>query len=198
MPNVFVVYPPGAGGNHVKNLMCLSGSFINSHELDVAVYDATNRAPGEVWCVGGRNLQDIFFQRIRDNPGSSSVLTAHFGELVSHQQQFRLVPHIRLIILTINHGSGRRALEQRQQRLGQNIHPYWLDEELICCYQSIMYEKYFGIPAHHSIEIDVADFWKTDALSHLVLDPIEQFLSIEIPREPALLLHSKWVDHNFK
>lgn len=197
MPNVFVVYPPGSGGNHIKNLMCLSGSFINSGELDPAVYDATDRAPGEVWCVGGRNLQEIFFQRILANSGSSSVLTAHFGELLAAQDWVRQVPDIRLIIITMKHGSSRRALETRQARLGQHCHPYWLDEELVFCYQHQMYEKYLGIAPHHCIEIELEDFWHNHGSFPKVLAAIEQFLSITIPRDSACELHSKWIMHNF-
>lgn len=179
--------------------MCLAGVFINSDDLDVSVYNSnlsSSRPPGEVWCVGGRNLQPIFFQRIQDNPGSSSLLTAHFGELATCQHQLCQIPNIKLIILTIKHERTRRSLDHRHQRLGQTIHPYWLDEELVRCYEIPMYERYFGIVADHCIEIDIYDFWNYDRFD-TVLERIEQFLSIQIPREPAESLHLKWIDLNW-
>ena len=195
MPNAFVIYPPGAGGNHVKNIMCLSGHWINSADLDPTVYDAQDRCPGEVWCVGGRNLQEIFFQRIQANPGSSSVLAAHFGELVAYQREFHQVPDVRLIILTMQRETTRRALQTRQDRLGQTIHPYWLDEELVWCYRTYMFERYFGVSQQHCLEIEIQDLWSQHAPQN-VFDVIAQFLNIRIPVEPTALLHNKWLKSN--
>jgi len=192
-----VVYPPGAGGNHLKNLLCLSGEFVNSHELDPAVYDAQDRPPGEVWCVGGRNLQPAFFDRISQSPKTGSVLTAHFGELAQHRSRIAMIPRKRLVIITIDCESARRRLEQRQTRLGQNIHPYWLDEELVWCYQTEIYMRYHGVAAEHCLEIPMLDFWRSDLIESDTLPRIESFLDISIPRQPAKTLHDKWCHSNF-
>lgn len=197
MANVFVVYPPGAGGNHLKNLLCLSGSYINSDDLDPAIYDATDRPPGEVWSVGGRNLQDIFFDRIQDNPGSSSILTAHFGELVAQRSRFDLVPDRKLIIITIVVAQSRQRLMARQHRLGQTVHPYWLDEELVHCYQTDMYARFFGVPAQCCVELQLHELWSQDLWQAGVVDRLENFLDIKVPIEPTKSLHQKWWQKNF-
>ena len=195
--NTFIVYMPGAGGNHLKNLLCLSPDFANHTELDVSVYDDTSRPPGEVWCVGGRNLQDIFFKRIFDNPGERSVLIAHFGELAQNRDKFLLVPDRRCVVVTMNNPAYRSVLDQRQLRLGQAIHPYWLDEELLWCYRSDMMLRYFGVQAQDCLEIDLADFWHTDMIHNGTLDRICDFVGTAVPKSAALELHHKWIKANF-
>jgi hypothetical protein len=198
--NTFVVYPPGAGGNHLKNLLCLTRQYHNSDELDPTVYDLNdpeNRPPGEVWCVGGRNLQDRWFDIWRQDPSAKLVLPAHFGELWQKRQKFCDVPNKRLVILGINSTESRRALESRHQRLGQTIHPYWLDEELPWLYQAHMYDTLFGISAEHCVEIDLLEFWHQDMNDNGTLAKIEQLLDVQIPRHASRLLHQKWVKHNF-
>lgn len=197
MSNIFVIYPPGAGGNHLKNLLCLSKSFINHTELDTSVYDDQHRIPGEVWCVGGRNFQDIFFDRIQNNPGSSSILIGHFGELMQHREQFAQVPDIRLIVISIATAHARRQLDQRQLRLGQTIHPYWLDEELIWCYHLDMFQRYFGLPREHCLEVAMEDFWHPNMISHGLLDHVCRFSQIEVDHQQAQVLHDKWHAANF-
>lgn len=194
MKLALVVYPPGAGGNHLKNLMCLSRAFANSSELDTAVYDAQDRAQGEVWCVGGRNLQPIFFERMHQHPDQRWVLIAHFGEMMQHRREILQIPDIQLVIITIQDLTARRKLERRQIRLGQALHPYWLDEELIWCYRTEMYINNFGISGDRCLEIGLQDLWHRDLVA---MAAVEKFLDIEIPKDQAAALHSKWLSANF-
>ncbi len=194
MSLALVVYPPGAGGNHLKNLLCLDVTFHNSAELDPAVYDAQDRARGEVWCVGGRNLQPVFFDRLEQDPDARFVLIAHFGEMMQNRQRILEIDDIRLVIITITDPAARRRLEQRQTRLGQNIHPYWLDEELTWCYQSQIYQDCFGISRDRCLEVPLQDLWHPDLPA---VPAVEQFLAVTIPRDQARLLHQKWLRSNF-
>jgi hypothetical protein len=194
MSLVVVVYPPGAGGNHLKNLLCLSGQFANSNELDPAVYDAKDRARGEVWCVGGRNLQPVFFDRMHQDPDGQWILTAHFGEMMQRRQDLARISDIRLIIMNIQNAAVRQRLQQRQTRLGQTLHPYWLDEELIWCYQRDIYARCFDIAAHRCLEIPLQDLWQPGLG---VLSQIERWLGIDVPRSSAQTLHDKWMHANF-
>lgn len=197
MLDTFILYAPGAGGNHLKNLLCLSEAYANSHELDQSVYDAQDRCPGEVWCVGGRNLQPMFFDRMHHDASSRSILIAHFGELAQHQHAITTAPQPQLVIITLPPDHSRRQLQHRQQRLGQNIHPYWLDEELPWCYTTRMYQTYFEIPEHDCIELDLGDFWQPDFCTSPALDRLEMFLRITVPRDQAHTLHHKWMCSNF-
>jgi hypothetical protein len=197
MRDTLILYAPGAGGNHVKNLLCLSEAYINSSELDITVYDATDRAPGEVWCVGGRNLQPRFFERIHANPDSRSVLIAHFGELAQNLEQMQSLKQPQLVILTLTQEPVRRGLEHRQKRLGQTIHPYWLDEELIWCYSQRMVQTYFGVPPQDCMELDIAEIWRDDFCHSTSLERLESFLGVQVPRTAADTLHQKWLRANF-
>lgn len=192
-----MIYPPGAGGNHLKNLLCLPGVFSNSSDLDIGVYeDRTDRAPGEVWCVGGRNLQDIFFDRLDHDPMLNLILPAHFGEMWQYRDRILKVQQRRAILIKIDHETARRRLEQRQMRLGQQIHPYWLDEELIWCYQPSIYHGFFGIQEQHCLEVCMLEFWQHDMIDLELVNRLESFLGLSIPRDQARNLHLKWIHKN--
>jgi hypothetical protein len=159
-----VVYVPGAGGNHLKNLLCLSNSYANHSDLRPEVYENPdpNRPPGEVWCVGGRNLQKVFFERINSQPDCNWVLAAHVGEMFEYQQQLSAIENKQIVVVTLDHEHARRQLDQRQVRLGQCIHPYWLDEELTWVYQPGTLQKIFNQTNDQYYCLSIRDFWSTD------------------------------------
>lgn len=194
----FVIYPPGAGGNHLKNLLCLPGVFANSNDLDVTVYDddRSDRAPGEVWCVGGRNLQDIFFDRLEQDQSLDYVLPAHFGEMWQYRDRIQSIESKRAVLIKIDQEQARRKLDQRQMRLGQCIHPYWLDEELTWCYQPIIYQTFFGIPESQCLELSMLDFWHHDMVDLGIVDSLESFLGVTMSRDQVRDLHKKWLRQN--
>jgi hypothetical protein len=195
-----VCYAPGAGGNHLKNLLCTSQEVANHHELDRRYYDKwdpENHAPGEVNCVGGRNIQEIFLDRMHQEPQLCWVMPAHFGELAQHRLSLPDPATVDIIIISIQDPVSRTMLLQRQMRLGQHIHPYWLDEELLHLYQPFMYEKYFGFVASNMLCIELKDFWQRDWVNS------QSFLDLKVFFSPMLVdnhcrdLHEKWWDLNF-
>lgn len=199
MALVLVVYPPGAGGNHLKNLLCLPGKFANSDDLDPAVYDFTDslRANGEVWMKGGRNLQDVFFDRMDHAVDQDWILPAHFGELRQYHSRLDGIAHKQIVLITIDTVKDRRMLDNRQMRLGQAIHPYWLDEELIWLYQPETYDRFFNIAPQACQSISLQALWSREFVDEESLARIEKFLDITVPRDQARLLHHKWHKTNF-
>jgi hypothetical protein len=161
MSLTLVVYVPGIGGNHLKNLLCLSDSYANHTDLNPDVYENPDphRPPGEVWCVGGRNLQDIFFERMVKQPDFNWVLAAHFGEMIQYQSQLNSIDHKKIIVITMEDETNRRKLDQRQQRLGQCIHPYWLDEELVHVYSADTLSKLFNQTNDEYMSLPIEHFW---------------------------------------
>jgi hypothetical protein len=200
MSLTLVVYPPGAGGNHLKNLLCLSSYYANSGDLDPAVYlsPAKTRAVGEVWCVGGRNLQDIFFQRMTDNPTSNWVLPAHFGEMIQFRDQINQQHHKKIIVLTIENQATRRELESRQTRLGQHIHPYWLDEELVGIYQPETLSKVFKNHTDQYISLGLDKFWAENFVTGGEFNRVQSWLNIDLSIDTAEQFHALWRRANFK
>ena len=192
-----IVYAPGAGGNHLKNLLCLSPVFANSRDLDLTIYDFQDplHANGEVWMRGGRNLQAVFFDAMDRDPVARWILPAHFGELQQFRTRLDSVDHKRVIIITLDHESDRRLLDGRQLRLGQAIHPYWLDEELVWIYQPDTMHKFFGID--HCLTISLSQFWAKEFVTGVQMDQIEQYLAVTLDRSLAQDLHAKWIQANF-
>jgi hypothetical protein len=199
MNSVLVIYPPGAGGNHLKNMLCLGNTFANRHELNIDVYDIdenSNRCPGEVWCVGGRNVQPIFVDRIFDGSSKRYVMPAHFGELASWHHRFS-GSDVGIILINIDQQQDRLCLMNRQVRLGQHIHPYWLDEELLFLYQPRMMQIYFGFNPEKIVSIPLSVFWSRDFVSDETLYLMTRQLDLDLPMPEMMVLHHKWYDLNF-
>lgn len=195
MSVIIVSYPPAAGGNHFKNILCLSDKFANHTELDSTHYDLTTTTPGTVHCVQGRNVQPQLIERIVNNPDQCWLLPGHIGELAPYRKEL-LLQSRKFITITIDTPRERRMLETRQQRLGQQNHPYWLEEEQPFFYQRLMYETYFATDPADILTVPLSNFWHPTFQEGLVLTQLEQFLNISIERFPAEILHTKWRQAN--
>jgi hypothetical protein len=185
---------PGAGGNHLKNLLCLSRNYANAADLDPAVYEHPDpeRPPGEVWCLGGRNLQDIFFERMSGHDDQNWVLAAHVGEMFQYQQQLAAITNKKIVVISIDHEPSRRQLDHRQIRLGQCIHPYWLDEELVYIYQARTLSQLFYTTGDQYFTLPIQDFWHMDFAKSPAFAQIEAFLNIKTDNSLADRYHQLW------
>lgn len=200
MTSLIVMYVPGAGGNHIKNMFCSSAAVANNHELDASLYDRwdpANHAPGEVNCVGGRNIQPIFLDRMHQSPDLCWVLPAHFGELSQYRSQLPDLSNLRVILITIQHADSRRMLMERQTRLGQHIHPYWLDEEIVHLYHTDMLVDYFGFDHDHIFSIEMRDFWQRDWVKTNQFRDLDAFSNLDLSQDRCHWLHTRWWDLNF-
>ena len=188
-----VVYLPGAGGNHLKNLLCVSTQYANSSDLRPEVYESPDpqRPPGEVWCVGGRNLQEIFFERMLQQPDQNWVLAAHLGEMFQYQTQLQSIACKKIVVLTLEDSSARQQLFQRQCRLGQNIHPYWLDEELLWMYSSSVVSKLFDQQDSY-FELSIRDFWHFEFANSQQFANLKNFLNLEVDQATIDRYHRLW------
>jgi hypothetical protein len=197
MSTVIVAYCPSAGGNHLKNILSLSSAFANQEEMDLTVYDRADQTSGTVHSVSGRNVQDVFVDRIIKQPDQCWLLSGHFGELAPVRQSLQTVD-CKFLIITIDQSIDRRLLERRQQRLGQQCHPYWLEEEQLYLYQPNMYQTYFGVDPADIATISLYDLWHPTLCNHAVLTKINEFLNINIDAERAQNLQQKWWHSNFE
>lgn len=193
-----IIYPPGAGGNHLKNILCLDPSFVNSSDLDIQriYYDSEESRIGEVPARPGRNIHEWMFDEIHSCYDRDYLLACHFGEIAPYLDRIQNIEK-RILLLTIDSDIDRRILNKRQIRLGQNIHPYWLEEELPYLYQPRMYQTYFGIDIQHIMSIPIQDFWSQTLLEHTVIDRINSFLRKNIPKTSAQELHNRWQSINY-
>lgn len=199
MSAVIVAYCPSAGGNHLRNILCLSSSFINSTDFDSTIYDRADQTSGTVHGIAGRNIQEEYLKRVVDNPMDCFALAGHFGELAEHRETLLNIEK-KFIIISIDTAQDRRLLERRQQRLCQQSHPYWLDEEQPFLYRPAMYQSYFATLPSNILTIPLYDLWHPTFNDNRVIHCINDFLNIDIDTSdigPTHTLHKKWRANNF-
>lgn len=198
-----IAYPPGGGGNHLRNLCDLDGRFqeqwpwdwVREQRVGLAPYDNPQGMPGEVHSLPGRNLHEVFVEQVSVRPAADYILQGHFGELAPHAAAIRSWPDTRWLLVTMDHDQDRHLLRQRQERL--QYHPYWLDEEQVFLYRADMYIHFFGAQPHRVHGVSVEQLWQRDITVSRVLDAIAQAFDITVDRTKAQWLHHKWCDFNF-
>lgn len=198
-----IAYPPGGGGNHLRNLCDLDGRFqeqwpwdwVKQQRVGLRPYDIPPGPPGEVHSLPGRNIHEVFVEQITANHVGDYLLHGHFGELACHAEEIRSWPGVRWLLVTMNDPKDRGLLRQRQQRL--QYHPYWLDEEQIYLYRPEMYTHYFSAVPQNICELPLRDLWQKDITSNGVLVTLERAFDLVIDSEICQMLHSKWFNLNF-
>jgi hypothetical protein len=193
---VIVAYSPSAGGNHLRNILCLSRNFVNSAEFDSTIYDRADQTAGAVHGINGRNIQQEYLKRVVDNPLNCFALAGHFGELAEHRELLLNIDK-KFIIITIDTVQDRQLLEQRQMRLGQHCHPYWLEEEQPFLYRPTLYQSYFATLPSNILTVPLYDVWHPTFNNGRVIQCINDFLNIDIEINPAQNLQQKWWQGNF-
>ena len=196
MSAVIVAYCPAAGGNHLKNILSLSSAFANQAEMDLSVYDQVDQTSGAVHSINGRNVQDIFIDRMQAHPDQCWLMSGHFGELAPVRSALSEIDK-KFIIVTIDNSVDRQLLKNRQTRLGQHCHPYWLEEEQPYLYRPRMYQTYFNVDSVNIATISLYDLWHPTLCDHAVINKLNDFLNINIDAESAQNLQQKWWQGNF-
>ena len=206
MPVTVICYPPGGGGNHLKNIISLDARFhdqwpwpwAKSLDLHTEVYvQDPDVMTGTVHALRGRNIHEVFFDHIESQPHNCYLLQGHFGELAKYLDRIRNFDTTNWILITLDHVEDRHMLDQRQRRLGQNNHPYWLEEEQPYLYQDLMCRSYFHAQPNNILSIPLREFWNPDLAHNKILDRINGFLQIDVELESAQTLHDHWYRLNF-
>lgn len=192
MTVIVISYPPAGGGNHLKNILCLDQSFANSSDLDINKYVDGNR---EVHSTHGRNMQDY---RIEDAESSEQdyILHGHFGELALWRDRINAITDKKFLLVSIDHERDQYLLDNRQHRLGQFSHEYYLKEEQPYLYQRELYQTYFTAAPENIYTIALNDFWHPKLEQYKIIDQLNSFLNKNIPADRAQFLHSHWHTNN--
>ena len=198
-----ISYPPGGGGNHLKNLCCLNGRFkdqwpwawVKEQSVGLRPYYQPAGPQGEVHSLPGRNIHEVFVQHISDNLTGDYLLHGHFGELAAYAADIRQWAHVRWLVETMDDQLDRDNLRARQQRL--QYHPYWLDEEMIYLYRPEMYTKYFGADPDHITCISVSQVWDRDLVISGMARNLAVAFGVQLPMPQAQDLHDRWCELNF-
>jgi hypothetical protein len=193
MTALVIAYPPGGGGNHLKNILCLDKSFGNSSDLNVDVY---TRGEREVHSTSGRNVFPERVEAAVNDSHHKHIIHGHFGELATQRDQINSIVDKQFLILTIDTVRDRYLLENRQRRLGQMGHEYYLNEEQPYLYQPYFYQTYFTGLAQNIYTIALNDFWHPDLNEYKIVQQLNTFLNKNVDQEQAQFLHTHWHKNN--
>lgn len=192
MTVVVIAYPPAAGGNHLKNILCLDQSFANSNDLDMDKYTSGKR---EVHSTTGRNMQQYRIESA-ESAEQDYVLHGHFGELAPWRERVNAIVDKKFLVISINSDRDQYLLDNRQHRLGQWGHEYYLREEQPYLYQSELYQTYFTARPENIYTIALNDFWHPDLQQYKIIEQLNGFLNKNISNESAQFLHRQWHINN--
>jgi len=192
MTVVVIAYPPSAGGNHLKNILCLDRSFANSKDLDQTKYTNGNR---EVHSTPGRNMQEC---RVAEAERSDTdyILHGHFGELAPYRNRINSISNKKWVLISIDSPRDQYLLDNRQHRLGQFGHEYYLKEEQPFLYRVEFYQSYFTSSIENIYTIALNDFWNPDLNQSQIIQQLNVFLNKNIDTAQAQVLHSQWHINN--
>lgn len=198
-----IAYAPGGGGNHLRNLVALDGRFndqwpwawIKEQYLGHQVYSMLTQPQGTAHAMPGRNLHSVFIDHMLANPDRDYLIHGHFGELALYRDQLRCMADTRFLLISLDDADSRNLLTQRQIRLNQRSHPYWIEEEQLFLYQPYLYQRYFDTRLTHAIAL--RHLWNRDLKAHDILSQISDFFGVTIDPTRAQQLHNTWCDLNF-
>jgi hypothetical protein len=190
MTVIIIAYPPSGGGNHLKNILCLDKSFANSSDLNLENY---NNGKREVHSTTGRNINESRIQAAA-NTDQDYILHGHFGELAPWRNQLNAIANKKWLVLSFDTKRDRYLLNERQHRLGQFGHEYYLNEEQPFLYQQEFYQSYFTGTPENIYTLSIDNFWNPNITK--TVDTLNCFLNKSINAEQAQVLHRQWHINN--
>ena len=147
--HAIVVFPPAAGGNHLRNL--IDPTLDKTYLLDLY----KEKSPWVHANVGANFQIDRFL--------TQKLSHGHFGEIMSHQGIIReMANDIKLIVLSPDTPQDREILFNRRQKLNFTACPLpgdYFDSEQVFLYESFMYHYYFDIPRSNIMNVSVSQFF---------------------------------------
>ena len=189
MSAVIVVFPPAAGGNHLKNII-VSGCY---HTDFSDVYTGKKKS---VHAHVGRNLQREHVENAVTSQDKIHVLHGHFGEIMSFQKELDNIVDKKFVIISPETSTDRKILSSRQQSLGDAsfIDDNYFDHEQVFLYECFMYHRYFSVPLDCIMNISITEMFTADLTP--ALDRLEFLLGIPIDRTKINNMHTTWLKAN--
>jgi hypothetical protein len=185
MTTIIISFPPGGGGNHLKNVLV--------GDINKLTYTTptVHQAPGN-------NLQENQVNTALTNPDATHVLHGHFGEIMSYQNQIRDIKDKKFIIICNDNSQDHQLLSKRRQQLGYVTFKNgdYFEGEQVFLYEPFMYHHYFDVPMKNIMNIPISEWFVEDITS--VINKINYFLKINLDVDIANKLHKIWYRNNFK
>jgi hypothetical protein len=185
MTTIILPFPPGGGGNHLKNILVSNISNLT--------YDSPT-----VHQTPGGNLQAGQVNAVLANAEATHVLHGHFGEIMSYQNQIQNIKDKKFIIICNDNSTDHRLLSERRTQLGYYNFKNgdYFEGEQVFLYEPFMYHYYFDTPMENIMNIPISEWFVEDISS--VINKINYFLKINLDVDAVNTLHKMWYRNNFK
>lgn len=184
--HLFVIFPPGLGGNHCTNLLALTDRFNKS--VDYSMYDssATNAHFGAV-----TNLQLEYVTRhLHSLLNSNSVLCGHVAEFIWLKESGIVDRFINRKFLIVTLPKNRNSIAYKRL---VNLHPQYANEyfyqEQCLLYRQDVLEKLFD--EHDFFTLDSEKLFSEDGSELFAFIESEFYTKLDI--KTATEIHSKWI-----
>ncbi len=184
--NLFIIFPPGAGGNHLANIIALSGRFQRS--IDYSGYD---NIKGHAHFSKIQNLE-MTCKEIQSISTQNNVLCSHLAQYLWQQDCIKeYLPNRKYIIVDVyNVDTVVRG------RMNKMFFPYksnYMWEESSTLYSS----KYFGLLTGETdyFHINVGMIATSNIMP--LLTYLKKDIGLTIDQGIATEIHQKWYNHNF-
>lgn len=196
--NVFIAFPPGSGGNHLRNILLSSTDlFVNTADNIHQVYDQDQIT---VHCndIGSQtqreNLTRIKLQTALSLSNKNHLFYGHFAELVSFKDLISEFKNKKFICISVKSDGCKQLLNNRKQAIGTpKLDAYHLGEQTFL-YENFVYEKIFKVDEHDVMDISITEFFSQDLSVPVQL--LENFLEVSIDVDRVNYLHQKWLEKN--
>lgn len=184
--NLFVIFPPGAGGNHLSNIIALSGRFYR--DIDYGQYD---NIKGPAHFAKIQNLE-VTPEQVRAMACQNNVLCSHLAQYLWQQDLVKeYLPNRKYIIVDL-----ANAGRQVRERINKSFFPYQHDymwEECSTLYSSKYFELLTGETDYFYINVGLIVTPDIDPLLHR----LRSDLGLHIDQTQATAIHQKWYNSNF-
>ena len=191
MPAVLIMFPPGSGGNHLRNLISTAYTDLVS-ELN-KFYDLDKRS---VHLNPGDNLDRKLLMQTLHKKSTTCLLHGHFGEFASVRDQIQQLEHKKFIVISPDTIKDRALLWQRQRMLGEtqfDAESYFGGEQVFL-YEPSMLQYYFNTSMDDFMHISITDWFVSDITP--VIDRINWCLQINLDVDLCMQLHQQWLVKN--
>ena len=186
MAQVLISFPPGAGGNHLKNLLMLD-------KIDIDKLYSSRTVHNQA----GDNFK---IDQAYDSNGQfkDCIVLGHFGEVMSYQEKIKTWPDRKFILISPETLGDRELLHSRWNKLGSHYQAFKLgsyyDGEQVFLYEASIFRDCFATDMHSIMNISISEWFTLDISP--VLDRVSKFLNTELDIEKCLALHKIWCNNN--
>jgi hypothetical protein len=177
----------GAGGNHLANLLSLSGKF--KRQVDFSQYD--NLSSPTAHFSDALNLSNLSDSLV-ELRNQSNVFCAHLAEYIWNQQVIR-ENFVGRKFLIIDIHDAHQWIRQRMIQFNPGLGMEYFWQETSTLYSQELFTKLTGEQDFFEININVL----FDSSPQDLIDILEQMLAVKIDREPACKAHQKWKAANY-